>query len=319
MSTVINMPLIISNEEIKGYDIIGDIHGHAEALVTLLAKLGYTESQFGFCHPERKAIFLGDLIDRGPEQVRVLTIVRAMVESGFAHCILGNHEFNAIGWLTKKQDGHGYLRTRNSKNKNQHAEFLSQVGEESDEHHYWVNWFKTLPIWLELPDIQVIHACWHPDSMQVIKPYLSDSYQLTDEHMQACFTVNHPAREALEILTKGLELPLPDGCYFFDKDGYKRTSTRVKWWGTTSSLIFAFMPSEISKALPEAEVIQSILKLAAPAKPTFIGHYWLKGKPSIENDLVACLDFSVAKDGALMAYKFDGEQKLLIEKLIPHK
>ena len=51
----------------------------------------------GWSHPKRVAIFVGDLIDRGPEQLGTLKLVRDMVEMGNARVVMGNHEFNAIG------------------------------------------------------------------------------------------------------------------------------------------------------------------------------------------------------------------------------
>ena len=78
------------------YDIIGDIHGHADALRTLLTKLDYREVQGVFRHPDRMAIFVGDFIDRGPKQLESVTIVRRMVEADTALAVMGNHEFNAI-------------------------------------------------------------------------------------------------------------------------------------------------------------------------------------------------------------------------------
>lgn len=81
------------------YDIIGDIHGHAGKLKPLLRQMGYTSNGRDYKAPQgRQVVFLGDLIDRGPEQLRVLEIARAMVVSSDARCILGNHEFNAIGY-----------------------------------------------------------------------------------------------------------------------------------------------------------------------------------------------------------------------------
>ena len=65
------------------YDFIGDIHGQAGKLEALLRKLGYVEKAGGWVPPYlRKAIFLGDLIDRGPEQVKVVKIVRALIDAG---------------------------------------------------------------------------------------------------------------------------------------------------------------------------------------------------------------------------------------------
>ena len=62
-----------------GYDIIGDIHGHATTLEALLTELGYAPVDGVWCHPDRQAIFLGDFIDRGPQQRAVIQIGRAHV------------------------------------------------------------------------------------------------------------------------------------------------------------------------------------------------------------------------------------------------
>ena len=78
------------------YDLIGDIHGHAEELAALLEMLGYRKSAGVYRHPERQAIFFGDFIDRGPRIRETLEIVRTMVEHGSALAVMGNHEWNAL-------------------------------------------------------------------------------------------------------------------------------------------------------------------------------------------------------------------------------
>ena len=114
------------------YDIIGDIHGHAGPLKRLLDRLGYVESAGVWRHPSRRALFLGDYIDRGPEQVEVVRIVRAMVDAGEALAIMGNHEFNAVAWATPDPHQAGaYLRPHSAKNRHQHRAFLDQVEEDS--------------------------------------------------------------------------------------------------------------------------------------------------------------------------------------------
>ncbi|WP_234271031.1 metallophosphoesterase [Billgrantia ethanolica] len=80
------------------YDLIGDIHGHTDALERLLAALDYQERDGLWSHAERQVIFLGDFIDRGPKQVETVRIARAMVEAGQALAVMGNHEFNAVAW-----------------------------------------------------------------------------------------------------------------------------------------------------------------------------------------------------------------------------
>ena len=129
------------------YDIIGDIHGHAQTLEALLVELGYSCEDGVYRHAERQAVFLGDFIDRGPQQRRVIGIVRPMIESGAALSVMGNHEFNAIAYATPRAGG-GYLREHIAKNFQQHHAFLDAYVD-ADDYHELIDWFGTLPMWLE--------------------------------------------------------------------------------------------------------------------------------------------------------------------------
>lgn len=92
------------------FDIVGDIHGCSSELETLLAKLGYEDG----VHPAgRTAVFVGDLVDRGPDSPGVLRRVMGMVRSGNALCVPGNHE-NKLGRHlkgSKVQRTHGLAET----------------------------------------------------------------------------------------------------------------------------------------------------------------------------------------------------------------
>lgn len=106
----------MSDEKQNRYDIIGDVHGYADKLEGLLLKMDYELIDGTWQHPERKAIFVGDLIDRGPRQIDSVMIAKRMVEGGHAHIVMGNHEFNAIAYATphpKKR--HDFLRTHRGK------------------------------------------------------------------------------------------------------------------------------------------------------------------------------------------------------------
>jgi polynucleotide kinase-phosphatase len=92
------------------FDIIGDVHGCRSELETLLAKLGYADGT----HPQgRTAVFVGDLVDRGPDSPGVLRLVMSMVASGNALCVPGNHENKLGRWLKgrKVQHTHGLAET----------------------------------------------------------------------------------------------------------------------------------------------------------------------------------------------------------------
>jgi protein phosphatase len=85
------------------FDIIGDVHGCFQELVALLGQLGYQlDSERAIPPPGRKAIFLGDLVDRGPDSPAVLRWVMNMVASETALCVPGNHDYK----LLRKLRGH---------------------------------------------------------------------------------------------------------------------------------------------------------------------------------------------------------------------
>lgn len=91
-------------------DIIGDVHGCYDELIKLLADLGYAHNGETWVHPEgRKAVFAGDLVDRGPKTPEVLKLVMSMTTSGNAYCVPGNHDIKLMRWLSGKnvQAKHG--------------------------------------------------------------------------------------------------------------------------------------------------------------------------------------------------------------------
>ena len=90
-------------------DLIGDIHGYADKLEELLENLGYVKNDGVYSHPERKVLFIGDYIDRGPQIRETLGIVKSMVDSGNAIALMGNHEYNALCFHFQETQG-GHLR-----------------------------------------------------------------------------------------------------------------------------------------------------------------------------------------------------------------
>ncbi|MFD5752854.1 polynucleotide kinase-phosphatase [Streptomyces sp. NPDC127033] len=109
------------------FDIIGDVHGCRSELETLLGRLGYVDG----VHPRgRTAVFVGDLVDRGPDSPGVLRRVMGMVEAGSALCVAGNHE-NKLGRLLKGrkvQLTHGLAETAEQLDREDDA-FRAKVGE----------------------------------------------------------------------------------------------------------------------------------------------------------------------------------------------
>ncbi len=293
------------------FDIIGDIHGHADPLHELLHQLGYKNQGGALIHKDqRQALFLGDLIDRGPQQLAVLETIKNMVDVGSAQVIMGNHELNAIGWTYYNGQGQA-LRPHTEQNRFQHQAFLDAVGEGSTQHKFWVDWFFSLPIYLQTPQLQLIHACWSPTDFALVKPYLTATGQIDPQHLQTLFNQTDPSFRALETLLKGPEYDLPKPYYFIDKSGHKRHEARIKWWENSGTLAeVALLPPQVAAQLPIINMDHILANYAAVDRPTFVGHYWFSGKPRPLTPHVACLDYSIANDGKLVAYRFDGEQQL---------
>jgi hypothetical protein len=199
------------------YDIIGDVHGQDGKLKALLGKLGYRIKDGAYRHPDgHMALFLGDLIDRGPGQIEVVNIVRDMIEAGSGRTIMGNHEWNAIGFATARPDGKGFLRNRSPNRFAQHEAFLRQIGLESALHKELVGWFKTLPPFLDLGAIRLCHAWWNPEFIAMIGKHSRPDGALDESFLVPAFEKGSPSWVAMEGVTKGLEVRLPEGSSFRD-------------------------------------------------------------------------------------------------------
>lgn len=302
------------------YDIIGDIHGYARHLKALLNKLGYQHDGTCWRHPERKVIFLGDFIDRGPEQVEVVQIARAMTQAGQALAVMGNHEFNAIAWATpSKHDTTVFLREHSDKNYRQHADFLEQVEENSALHQEFIDWFKTLPVFLEFEGFRVVHACWNPTAINVLSPYLFEDARLKMDNLADLFDKKSPAFDAIETLLKGIEIALPAGHAFRDKDNVPRRKMRCKWWHKDAQTFqaLAFVSKDVYSQIPAHDLKNNPVPGYDNEKPVFVGHYWLSGIPQKLTDSIACLDYSIAGDlthGKLTAYRFNRHDSTINDK-----
>lgn len=323
----------------EGYDIIGDIHGCAAPLEALLDMMGYRRSDDDgpHRHPNRQAIFVGDLIDRGPQQLLVLQIVRAMVEAGSAQMVLGNHEFNAMAYGTEWPDGSGrYLRPhdepeneRAAKNEDQHRAFLEQV---TGGHRIeFLDWMAQQPLWLDLGGIRVVHACWHQPSIDYLTDELGGTRLTTVEQLVRASTDGDPMFVTVETLLKGPEISLTAHGLepYLDKDGHSRDQARMRWWNSEASTLrdiaemganFTITKDVPYPPLPEVAVpVEHRSHVYADEVPVFYGHYWRQGTPKHQDDwtdYTACVYFSAVKGGRLTAYRWSGEQRIAPENYV---
>lgn len=296
------------------HDVIGDIHGHADELIELLQRLGYSETQGGFWHPTRKVVFCGDFIDRGPRILDTVRIVRQMCENGTAQAVMGNHEYNALTFHTPHPEKpESFLRRHSEKNIHQHRATLDQLaGTAMDEA---LKWFRTLPVSLDLGKLRVVHACWDERDLQTIDRAAAEFGMMSPAFLLKASDAKSELFAAVERVLKGPEMQLPHGRFMVDKEGNQRPRTRIRWFEHIDGHNCA---SYSIPELPDADLAEiPVPATARPAvydlrnPPLFIGHYWLPGtNPAPLRPNVACVDYSVAKHGMLTAYRHHGESVL---------
>lgn len=288
-------------------DVIGDIHGYADKLRGLLDGLGYEQSGGVYGSPDRTAIFVGDLIDRGDAIGEVIEIVAGMLRAGSARIVMGNHEFNALCYHTLDEKGE-YLREHIDKNDDQHAKTLAYFDANPGAKDRALTWFYSFPLWLDLRFARIVHAAWSPKAIGLLKtPYL------TPESLKPASTEGTPEYWAVETLLKGVEATLPRKLSFADKDGQVRTQIRVRWWfkpdaeRTVADTVFPPDPSLPNTRFTTPSQWEPY-ELTEP--PVIFGHYWLPKDwppaPIMPN--VICVDYSAGKGGPLVAYSFDPER-----------
>ncbi len=123
---------------------------------------------------------------------------------------------------------------------------------------------------------------------------------------------------AVNDTLKGKEYELPDRLFFMDKDGTERTECRVRWWSDPASRkTFNDVLMECPEELAHIKIVnQKDFHAYSDSRPVFFGHYWLKGKPHLENTQAICLDYSVAKGGVLVACRLTGKKRKLATSFV---
>jgi hypothetical protein len=261
-------------------DIVGDIHGELEALETLLERLGYRDGE----HPDgRRLVFVGDLVDRGPDSVGVLERVIPWVEAGLASCILGNHELNLLLGERKAGNGWWFGEEERWTSHGRSGSYDSRLATEAVRERA-LAFFGSLPLVLEREDLRVVHAAWSPaaaealsalDSAAELKTFHDtcgarltieaagdDTYQQERAAFPSLLTTDLTARPprlprhgywtqtrqerlAHKLLTSGSERALRDDEEPFEAGGKWRMATRHRWWDSYEG-----------------------------SKPVVVGHYW---------------------------------------------
>lgn len=306
------MPRLIQSLAPGPVDIVGDVHGEIDALLALLHRLGVDPEKRT---ASRKLVFVGDLIDRGPDSVAVVQLVERLMSAGIAQTILGNHELNLLAGDEK--EGNGWFRGDTSDHW-QHGgvtqAFQSRLATD-DERAPILRFLGELPLVLERDDLRVVHACWQEDAARALpeegnpaalaatfenailarleaagipEQAQAERAEFAELRVESVRPTRHleavaEEDEALQrdnpikILTSGLEVSVSPGGHFFT-GGKWRFVQRDNWWRNPVD------------------------------RPTVVGHYWRRrGEPIADkadvwnvdahawSGHVYCVDYSVGR------------------------
>ena len=290
------------------YTVIPDIHADLERLNWSIKKAQGS-----------KIIFLGDLIDAGklvtkPDDLGVLQKVSQLIYDGQASCILGNHELNAILFHRRSSASNEHLRSHKEQNSKQHKSFIEAFGVESSDALSWTAWMlKTLPLWLELDGLRIAHACWSEKAINIVKKRRPSGHlQLEDLEEIAAKTTEFAL--AVETITSGPEARLPVGYSFTDNGGNTRDHVRLSWWNaenttwTKAALSVPDLSQLPTDGLPP-ELMSEIYSM--DAIPVLVGHYKMKGMPTLQSANATSLDYPMNK----CVYHWSGESTLQSQNL----
>lgn len=289
---------------------IGDVRGRADKLESLLTALNFDAADPHSRAGDSQLVFVGDLIDNrdtsNVDHLRILSLVKDLCERGLAYCLMGNHEFNAVGFWATHPESNAPLREHNEKNRQQHQVFLDEVGEQSKQHQSWIEWFKARPLFLDFGPLRAIHACWDERAIERLRPYLDDTNALKEEHWVNAFDRQHELFTLCEVVLKGPEVPLPEGHHFLDKHGVPRHHIRVRWWkeNATTYRELGQVHDAAVDSLPDLPLSDSNQPLAQTV-PVVVGHYTLGGQPAQLGRQVICVDYNAAHpDHPLVAWEW---------------
>ncbi|MCL1066775.1 hypothetical protein L2735_08135 [Shewanella olleyana] len=283
---------------------IGDVYGRLDKLNDLLVEIDFDiddpESSIQFV----KLVFCGNLIAANTgeniEHIALLTLVKNMVDKGFAYCLLGSNEFEVIGWskhhpITDKP----YLPETVTENLNdlnqQRPLFLQEFAQGDEQLFKWVDWFMALPIYLDFDHIRAIHACWDNNVINELNPYLSikeHEGHVSDKNA-ASASQGHSHQNVNLIAANSLSQQFWPAAF----DATHPLSSLM-----TSCLNYPDF--ELTETHPHQKL----------SIPVVIGHYPQDSFPDIQNEHLVCVNYNAGtEDYPLVSFAWHQGRKKSIE------
>lgn len=288
------------------YDLIGDIHGEFDALMSLIKHLGYNEHGE---HPQyRKLIFLGDLGDRGMKSASTMRWVKRAVERGCAYAINGNHELNIL--QNDPKDGSGWWFHERLAQEMHQFGIVEEIADY--EKNNYIAFLKSLPIAITTPSLRIVHAMWHQASIERIINLNHDAYhsfhnQIAAAHpelRQQYLAEQHRYEQRLSDVSRAPpELPFTQEYNLIYQNQHPFRLLTSGEEGPAEHPFFAAGKWRVTARMPWWHEYTD-------KTPVIIGHYWREWQPRSHHEVfgdahphqwlgpnhnVFCIDYSVGK------------------------
>jgi hypothetical protein len=295
-------------------DVIGDIHGKRAALERLLTRLGYENLSGVWRHPGgRRAVFVGDIVDRGEDIPGSLKLVKAMVDHGEAFVVLGNHEYGLLAWYTRNPDGEPRKKHRPHYLSYMEAS-VRHFDAHPDDREVYLAWFRAMPLTLAIGGARFVHAYW--DEAAVAAGGVG---RHLDDHGWSEPRFPKRKKERVDLLIKGPETNLPEGVCLVDRQGISRTRARISWWLVHQARDLRALMRPDSPDLEGVPVPDKLRRYPPPDRdepPLFFGHYGFRACPGLLGPNFTCVDFQGEQADQIGAYRWSGEATLHPENLV---
>ena len=180
------------------------------------------------------------------------------------------------------------MRPRNEKNRSQHVAFIEQVQIHPGLYADCIEWFRTLPLYLDLGELRVIHACWNDGAIDMVRRWMVPGQPMSAEFVVKANHKGSDEYRAIEVLLKGPEVDMkkygqPDFQYPGDR---VRHEARIRWSDANAATLCELVEITPGTTTAEGEPYPRLPTTPCSADetqfdynnvtPVFYGHYWRK-------------------------------------------
>ena len=309
-----------------GYDVIGNVRGSSERLLKMLRHLGYEPSaDLIWHHPGgRTAVFTGGIATPHGNTTPCTSLVRSMVDAGTALCVLGAGEFDAIAAAHAPRR---VLVPATSPAPHDERRVLGDggLGERGGlGDGGLIAWLRTLALWLDLPELRVVHACWSDFDIDSLRDLLGSNCLADDDAVVTASTPGSAANLAIRILLRGHEITLPDHAHWCSADGTMHRTASFRWWSTGPLTLrdraIALPGITDCNGEPHRGFDDSAITEAVPVlfggPPVIVADAPLHGATPPTTTEVLFLDTHASHPAQLVAYRSSGEQHITLDHLV---